>query len=310
MIPGPPVGNNRAMGSTCLPGCAMRCTQLIPVLFVIIIVMYLFNVFIQMHLIPKLEAPERIVELVLFSILFLIDVIAYIRAAMTHPGVIPNEKEWLQQDGEDESEGSSMQEHINETKRSGQRRYCKWCEKYKPDRCHHCRVCRQCILKMDHHCPWIGNCVGFKNHKYFLLVIFYSAILSLWVSASMFAQTVESTKYDTPYWRMCMLLSAETLAIFLSIGLLIFCNFHIWLFLNGLTTIEFCEKSLRKSFNSQYSQGCIQDIYNNLGPRWYLWLLPLSPPDGEGLYYESIHDRKPLNPRLKKKYGSTDDAIC
>ena len=35
--------------------------------------------------------------------------------------------------------------------------------------------CR-CILKMDHHCPWINNCVGFHNHKYFYLFVFYAAL--------------------------------------------------------------------------------------------------------------------------------------
>lgn len=49
---------------------------------------------------------------------------------------------------------------LQERKREGTRRVCKWCDKYKPDRAHHCRQCRQCILKMDHHCPWIYNCVG------------------------------------------------------------------------------------------------------------------------------------------------------
>ena len=54
--------------------------------------------------------------------------------------------------------------------------YCSKCDLVKEPRVHHCRICRKCILRMDHHCPWVGNCVGKLNHKYFILFLFYATV--------------------------------------------------------------------------------------------------------------------------------------
>lgn len=51
--------------------------------------------------------------------------------------------------------------------------YCHKCTIYKPERAHHCKVCDQCVLVMDHHCPWTMNCVGYKNFPHFMRFLFW-----------------------------------------------------------------------------------------------------------------------------------------
>lgn len=36
----------------------------------------------------------------------------------------------------------------------GEARFCSKCGRHKPPRAHHCRLCKRCVLRMDHHCPW------------------------------------------------------------------------------------------------------------------------------------------------------------
>ena len=39
-------------------------------------------------------------------------------------------------------------------------------------------------MKMDHHCPFVDNCIGFGNYKMFLLLTVYTLLHSLYYVAT------------------------------------------------------------------------------------------------------------------------------
>ncbi len=38
---------------------------------------------------------------------------------------------------------------------------------------------------MDHHCPWVGGCVAYNNHKFFLQFLVYTSVGCLYSSLTM-----------------------------------------------------------------------------------------------------------------------------
>jgi len=167
----------------------------------------------------------------------------------------------------------------------------------KPDRCHHCRICRTCVLKMDHHCPWIFNCVGYHNYKPFYLLITYGLASAIFLSVTI-SSTIEKAhdkKINFNTIPTFLLYFTFIMSSCFSLGLTIFWSFHTRLLTKNMSTIEFCEKNVSRKEgdkrdiiageqNIDYDLGMYENIQAALGP-WYMWLIPTYPKLHSGLEF-------------------------
>ena len=145
---------------------------------------------------------------------------------------------------------------------------CKYCKEIKPLRTHHCSLCDICVIKMDHHCPWINNCVGQNNQRYFLLFLFHSFCYTFLVTILTLPILLFHKKYsqnDTEVIitknkvNMREIKYISILGIVSLIVEIFFCGWNWFLAVNGQTTLEFWASKTDYKFN----EGIVNFSFGN-----------------------------------------------
>ncbi|KAK5163951.1 palmitoyltransferase swf1 [Saxophila tyrrhenica] len=135
---------------------------------------------------------------------------------------------------------------------------CSTCNLTKPARSKHCSLCGTCVAMCDHHCPWINNCVGRGNYRYFLALLLslgvmdlYGAYLSYWLLQPWFKLHRGGGFFTQQYWDdtfqvMVIAINAGGLSI-AGVGMLTIATaalpfgllgYHCYLIWAGMTTNE------------------------------------------------------------------------
>lgn len=81
---------------------------------------------------------------------------------------------------------------------------CRTCQILKPARSKHCSVCKRCVAKMDHHCVFINNCVGYNNQAYFVLLLLTTGILTCYAALlglNLISAKIRLDRADWAFWK-------------------------------------------------------------------------------------------------------------
>lgn len=73
---------------------------------------------------------------------------------------------------------------------------CTTCNIVRPPGASHCKTCGHCVLYLDHHCPWVGTDVGFRNHFYFIIGTAGIGLYCTWVFIISITAIVVSIKSE------------------------------------------------------------------------------------------------------------------
>ncbi|GFE54603.1 DHHC zinc finger domain-containing protein [Babesia ovis] len=144
-------------------------------------------------------------------------------------------------------------------------KYCHTCNIYRPPRSVHCSVCDVCVHRFDHHCKWLGNCIGGNNHKAFygfLAFTFTEGLILFSLCIARIAVISLDNKDVTKVALSATLLAYVVLAGWFVAGLMLY---HTYLICFNKTTNEQL-KALYADYNP-WDRGVIRNIKETLFAR-------------------------------------------
>ena len=152
---------------------------------------------------------------------------------------------------------------------------CQTCYIVKPFRSHHCNDCGNCIYNFDHHCPWIGGCVGGRNYVYFFTFLCLFNINNIFIAVFCIIHIIYSYKdikseEKIDKWVAINLINLiPTLLTMIFLGLTMFFTvglniYHIKLISRGMSTKEEIKTLIFDNIGNPYDKGCSK----NCGEFW------------------------------------------
>ena len=273
---------------------------LILIIFIIIIVEYYSYVFeVMIKYMNQKNFSLIVTLLIIFHILVLLLLISFISTMNTNPGEIP--LYWGFYIGDDDYK---------------RKRYCLICNAFKPERSHHCSICNKCVLNMDHHCPWVDNCIGFYNRKYFMQLLIFVVILTIYIDISeiyfVIDMSIKLFKKNVKYKEIAHLgfVFICYIAVFIfSIIISLFLKFHLQLVLDNSTTIESLDLE-HKNENDKYNVGKRQNWEQVFGSEPLFWFFPFPTkrgrPEGDGLTWNIKDSGIKIIENNNKNFGTNN----
>ncbi|XP_055940304.1 probable palmitoyltransferase ZDHHC24 [Argiope bruennichi] len=184
-------------------------------------------------------------------------------------------------------------------------KYCHFCQINSPPRSYHCPICDECILKRDQHCMFAGCCVGFYNHRYYLLAVTYIMLGSLYYSILQGPHVFEII--GGYHWMSIVCMLAPHIAVLFGLlsiyGFICAITQIILSCVLVLTTYLFCVQIMciaqgqtiheNRAGITLYDLGWKKNFIQVLGRKWYLAIIfpfASSPVDGDGINFLTFYD--------------------